>query len=280
MNSALLGKAALSMSESLISMNDPQAEEVQSEYQNRANSFGYQGVGIGVAYYRKVWPLDTHNEVVTQDIIDVFLPTAGHDSWEDWGFGLSRGFDSERPTEFSMCVVLGVGCSDGNALITDYVNEERVKVGVQTLELNYHLRRLAREYLEMDTEPDRNRMLRDIEQCDYAEPKSRIRLDHGGIYAPLPSGNLTLYEMARLVADEFLRTRRDTLLRSDWQHIGFAVRLDPVMPPIPPTVPSIMSEYVIAWRLPPGVERPAHFPRSAEQSIAETPRKRRSWWPF
>ena len=64
-----------------------------------------------------------------------------------------------------MCVVFGVGFSDGNALITDYVNEERVKAGVQPLELDYYLRRLARDYLAMDTEPDRSRMLRDVEQC-------------------------------------------------------------------------------------------------------------------
>ena len=284
MNSSALGKAALSMSESLVPMQNPQGEQILSDYQQRAKSFGFQGGGVGVAYYRKVWPLDTHNEVITQDILNIFLPTAGHDSWEDWGFGLSRGFDSEKPTEFCMCVVFGVGFSDGNALITDYVNEERVKAGVQPLELDYHLRRLSRDYLAMDTEPDSNRMLRDIEQCDYSEPMSRIRLDHGGVYAPIPGGDLSLYEVARLVADEFLRTRRDTLLCSDWQHVGFAVQLEPVLPPMGLRVPSIMSEYVIAWRLPPNAERPAHFPPPfdrMEQPIVETPQKRRAWWwPF
>ena len=185
-NSSVLGKAALSMSESLVPMQNPQGEQILSDYQQRAKSFGYQGAGVGVAYYRKVWPLDTHNEVITQDILDIFLPTAGDDSWEDWGFGLSRGFDSEEPTEFCICVVFGLGFSDGNALITDYVNEERVKAGVQPLELDYHLRRLARDYLALDTEPDRSRMLKDIEQCDYAEPMSRIRLDHGACLCSTP----------------------------------------------------------------------------------------------
>ena len=284
MNSSSLGKAALSMSESLGPMQNPQGEQILSSYQQRAKSFGYQGAGVGVAYYRKIWPLDTHNEVIAQDILNIFLPTAEDDSWEDWGFGLSRGFDSEKPTEFCMCVVFGVGFSDGNALITDYVNEERVKAGVQPLELDYHLRRLARDYLVLDTEPDRNRMLRDIQRCDYAEPMSRIRFDHGGVYATHPGGDLSFYEVARLVADEFLRTRRDTLLRSDWQHVGFAVQLEPVLPPMDLRVPSIMSEYVIAWRLPPNAERPAHFPPPTdrmEQPIVETPRKRRAWWwPF
>ena len=281
-NSALLGKAALSMSESLMTMENPQAEHIQSEYQWRAKSHGYQGIEIGVAYYRKVWPLDTRDEVITQDILDAFLPVADHDHWEDWGFGLSRGFDSEKPTEFGMGVVFGVGYSDGNALVTDYINEERVKAGVQPLEINYHLRRLARNYLAMNTEPDSNRLWSDISQCDYAEPTSRIRIDHGGVYAPLPDNvdSFSISEVARLVADEYFRNRRESLLRSDWQHIGFAVRLEPVRPPMPPTVPSIMSEYVIAWQLPPGAERPAHFPPAADQSIVDPHRKRRWWWPF
>ena len=74
MNSSPLGKAALSMSESLVPMQNPQEEQILSDYQQRAKSFGYQGAGVGVAYYRKVWPLDTHNEGITQDITDVFFP--------------------------------------------------------------------------------------------------------------------------------------------------------------------------------------------------------------
>ena len=129
------------------------------------------------------------------------------------------------------------------------------------MEIDYHLRRLARNYLAMDTEPDSNSLWSDISQCDYAEPKTRVRIDHGGVYAPLPDNvyRFSISEVARLVADEYIRNRRESLLRSDWQHIGFAVRLDPVMPPTPPTVPSIMSEYVIAWRLPPDVERPTNL---------------------
>ena len=285
MDSSALGKAALSMSDSLMTIEDPQVEQIQSDYQQRARSFGYRGTGVGIAYYRKVWPLDTCNEVITQEILGLFLPTAGEDWWEDWGFGISRGLDADRPTEFCMCVVVGVGYSDGNALVTNHINQERVKVGVQPLELNYHLRRLARSYLAMDTEPDWNRISRDIEQCDYVEGMSRFRCDHRGVYAPLPDDRdaLSLHELARLVADELLRTRGESLMRSDWQHIGFAVKLEPVLPPMASAVPSIISEYVIAWRLPRGAVRPAHFPPPIDDppQIGETPQKRKAWWwPF
>ena len=79
MNSALLGKAALSMSESLMTIENPQEEQTQTEYHRRARSHGYQGIEVGVAYYRKVWPLNTRDEVITQDILDVFLPIVEHD---------------------------------------------------------------------------------------------------------------------------------------------------------------------------------------------------------
>ena len=45
------------------------------------------------------------------------------------------------------------------------------------------------------------------------------------------------------------------------------MRTDPVLPqdnPDVPDGPSIQAEFLIGWRLPEGVERPAHFPSPAE----------------
>ena len=282
---AALGKAALSMSESLITTENPLSEQFHSDYTRTVKSLGYPGAGVGVVYYRKVWPLETPNELIAQEIADLFIQQVGEDHWEDWGCGISRGFETRSPTEFCMCVVQGLGYLDGNSLVAKYVNEERVKAGTQPLEVNYHLRRMARNYLAMDTELDKSQLLRDLSQCDYAEPMSRVRSDYSGVYAPLPvdRDGISLHELTRLVANEFLSARGDVLLRSDWQDVGFAVKLDPVLSPMTRTVPSIMAEYVIAWHLPPNASRPTHFPPpiGALPSVGELPRKRRVWWwPF
>ena len=273
--SSTLGEAALPIQEALMTIEEPQEEQIQSDFQQRAQFSGYQGAGVGVAYYRKAWPLDTCNEMIAQEVLGIILQTATGDYWEDWSIGLSRGFDPRIPTEFRICVVVGLGYSDGNALVTNYINSERVKADVQPLELDYHLRRLARRYLAMDTEPDRNLLSKDIEECGYTDGMSRFRSDYSGVYAPLPSdrGRLSLDEVARLVADEYLKTRRESLMRSDWQHVGFAVKLEPARPPMASAVPSVMSEYVVAWRLPPGAERPAHFPPPIDDpaQLGETP---------
>ena len=284
MGNSLLGKAALSMSDSLMAMQNPKADQIQYEYQKFAKGLGYEGLEIGTTYYRKVWPLTTRNDVITHDILDIFLRASDGEAWEDWGFGISRGFNAEKPTEFCMCIVLGVGYKDGNALITNCINKARIKAGVQPLGLHPRLRHLAREYLVMDTEPEMSQVMRDIERSDYIEGSARARAGYGGVYAALPMGReVRAFEVARLVADEFIKARGESLLRSDWQHVGFAVKREPVLPPHAPTVPSVMAEYVIAWRLPPGLERPAHFPPPIidRRKIGETTQKRKSWWwPF
>ena len=285
-----LGKAALSMSDSLMPMENPDRDQIHlfNEYQQKAKAFGYEGAEIQMAYYRKVWPLEACNDAIIQDILDIFASAAEAEAWEDCAFGISRGFDAEQPTVFCMCVVLGLGYKDGNALVTKYINEERVKRGVQPLDLDPHLRCLAREYLAMDTEPDMSQITTDMERCDYmlgVPGGSRFRFSYGGVFAPYPmeQRSLNFFEGARLVVDEFLKARGDILLRSDWQDIGFAVKLEPVLPPHAPTVPSIMAEYLIAWRLPPGTERPAHFPTTIvdPRQAGEAPQKRKAWWwPF
>ena len=260
--SSALGKAALWSSESLITDENPQNERVYSEYRQKAEAAGYQGIGVAVAHYRKVWPLDTSNNVIAQDILDTFMPKAVEDSWEDWGFGISRGFDDNNPEQFCMCVVVGVGYSDGNALVTNYVNEERVKAGIQPLVLDYHLRHLARDYVAMNNEPDRSRLSIDIEQSSYVEGMSRFRSSYGRTFIPFPvdQDEISNYQLARLVADEVLKTAEESLLRSDWHDVGFAVKLEPVRTSTDSADLSIVTDCILAWRLPENTERPAHFP--------------------
>ena len=186
MGSSALGRAAMSMSESLVrDIENPEPEQITAEYQQRTESAGYRGAEVSVAYYRKTWPIDAPIELVANDILDLFLPTGLVDLWEDWGFGVSGGFDETNPSRFGTCVVLGTGWTDGNALVTNYINEERVKRGSEPLNVNYALRILAREYLAMDTEPDRRQILSDILQAGYAElgsanlvrPQRSVRAD-------------------------------------------------------------------------------------------------------
>ena len=156
----------------------------------------------------------------------------------------------------------GVGYSDANALVINYINEERAKVGSPPLEVSYHLRLLVRNYLAMYSEPEQSQILSDLSECGHLEPGLTVRRAYAGAYAPIPpeSGDLSAWDVARIVATELLKTYGEVLLRPDWQDIGLAVRLDPVIPPVGPEVPSIMAEYLVAWRLPEFVQRPAHFP--------------------
>ena len=178
----------------------------------------------------------------------------------------------DHETGFGVGVVFGVGYTDGNALVTNHINEPRRNAGVQPLELNHRLRNLARDYLALYSEPGPDQMRKDIEECGYLVPGITARWAYSGVYVPIQSGGGDLYvrDVARMVADQFLRAEGELLLRADWQDIGIAVRTDPVLPPDNPAVPagpSVQAEFLIGWRLPEGVERPAHFPPPSEPSM-------------
>ena len=269
MNSSPLGMAALSACQAMVAVEVPQSEQVQEDFRLAAVSMGYKGVEVGVAYYRHVWPLDTPNEQIARHILDVFDGAALQDHWEDWGFGVTKGKFIDEETGFGFGLVFGVGYTDGNALVTNHINDARRKVGVQPLELNHRLRNLARDYLALHSEPGPDQMRRDIEECGYLAPGITARWAYSGVYVPTRtvSGDIYLRDAARMVADEFLRAEGELLLRADWQDIGIAVRTDPVLPPDDPDVldgPSIQAEFLVGWRLPEGVERPVHFPPPAE----------------
>ena len=264
-NSAL-ASAALSTHETLMTTTNPSREQIQTDFQKRTQSVGYPGSRLGVLYDMGFWPLDAGENVIAQDILGNSLQTAVQDYWEDWSIGLSQSFIPTRPKEFLLCLVIGLGLTDGNALVTNYINRARVQAGVQPLEINDQLRTLARGYITLYSEPDRDQFSRDMEHSSYAEAGWRIRYDYSGVYVPRPKDfpELSIHAIAKLIADGLLRLRGDTLLRSDWQHIGIAVNTGRAMPPKEweegPRVPSMMAEYVIAWRLPPDTERPPHFP--------------------
>lgn len=268
MNSSALGRVAFTVCQSLMMDPDPQTGRIHADFEGRARALGYSGLELGVAYYREPWPLDTANEEIAQDIFARFTGAAEQDMWEDWGLGLGKGFNAETPNIFGMGMVFGLGYLDGNALITDHINEARVRAGVEPLELSYHLRRLARDYLPMDSHPEVSRIMDDLEGCGYRAPGFTTRWAYGGGYAPVPMGDGPIHvrDMAKLVANELLKTDGERLLRSDWQHIGVAVRVEPILPPEDPIVPSFQAEYLVGWRLPEGDERPEHFPPPIEDT--------------
>ena len=263
MDNSALGRAALSMSESLLAdIEHPQYEQMRSEYQQQVQSFDYRGLAVGLSWYREAWPLDTSNEEIAQDILDTFMPTTVEDRWEEFGLGISRGFDDNDPGRFCMCLVLGVG-ADGSAIVTNHINEMRVEKGLQPLESDYYLRRLAQDYVVLHDRPDENRISIDIEQSGYVKGMSRFRCSYGRTivaFPPIDEDEFSVHELARLVAGEVLKTHGEFVLRSDWQNVGIAVTLGHAINSTDAVELSIVIDCVLAWRLPENTERPAHFP--------------------
>ena len=269
MNSAALGRAAVPVCQKMVATEVPEFEQVKADLQRTAGQIGYGGLEVGVAYYRNTWPVDAPNEQIAHHIFEQFEGTASGDLWEDWGFGITRGRFIDHETGFGIAVVFGVGYTDGNALVTNHINEARRKAGIQPLELNHRLRNLARDYLALYSEPEPDQMREDIEECGYLAPGITARWSYSGVYVPIPNGGGDLYvrDVARMVAEQFLRIEGELLMRADWQDIGIAVKMNPVLPPDDPGVPagpSIQAEFLVGWRLPEGAERPAHFPPPAE----------------
>ena len=269
MNSAALGRAALWVCQKMVATEVPESEQVKADFQRAAGHIGYGGLEVGVSHYRQSWPLDTPNEQIVQHILQYFDGAASGDFWEDWGFGVTRGTFIDQQTGFGFGVVFGVGYTDGNALVTNYINEARQQGGVQPLELDHRLRNLARDYLALYSEPDTAQIRKDIEEYGYLREGITARWAYSGVYARIPvaSTGLDVRDIARLVADELLSAERELLMRADWQDIGIAVRTDPVLPPDDahvPDGPSIQAEFLVGWRLTEGVARPAHFPPPAE----------------
>ena len=283
-----LALAAGSLSDSILTqLSEPKHDHISADYRQRAYSAGYWGTNVGTTYYRKTWLIDTPNELIVNEYIDFFLEYGTVDFWEDMGLGFSWGHDDVNPHWIGICAVIGLGCTDGNALVTNFINDERMKQGVKPLSVNYALRLLARKYLAMDRSPDRDQIRSDIWLQGYAHPAARLWFHHTGVYAPMDTGRdaYTVHDFARLVADQYLLNYRDVLLSPRWTDVGFAVSPQPVLPTnVSPSVPSFASEFVIAKQIPQnftGLDT-IYWVRSPSPPDPQKnrPKKRRRWWPF
>ena len=286
-----LEDAALSLSGYLMTMESTDADHVSNEYTRLAFDEGYTGSGVSVSCFRKAWPMDTPEAEIAGEIIRTCCTHALEDYLEDYGLGVSWSVSPQTPKMLTLCVVLGVGYTDGSGLVINHVNRARKSAGVAPLVTNGGLRLMTRNYIGLTKEPEHDRMLEDLGYVGYAEPGDRVRFAYLGSYAPLPGGHaipLDMHELAMMVGTHLLGKHRVPLRRPDWQHIGLSIDPKPVLPPHEPRVPSILVESLVAWRLDGDVERPAHFPPSAKDPITTrystntdaAPKPKRRWWPF
>ena len=286
-NTDTLGVAAMELSQTIAQTEHPDIDAIVSDYRKRALELGYPGLGISASYCRNVWPLVVYDGDVVNEILG-YATSAQANYWEDYGLGLLKSSATTYPGQFGMCVVIGLGYTDGNALVVNYINEERKRAGVRPLEIDRRLRAISRSYLGMSTAAVPEQVNADIRQYRYLEPGYTVRYYYGGAYTPYPvnrvSTGMTISEIARLVADKLVGEYREVLLRPDWQHIGVAVNTRGEVPPTEPRVLSFTAEYVVGWRLEADAERPECFPPPLEaeptSDDSRTPTRKRRWWPF
>ena len=277
-----LEDAALALSGPLMTMEDPDEDDVSNEYTRLAIEEGYTGSEVNVSFFRMMCPVDKPETEIAGEILG-FCTRSLEDYWEDYGFGVSWNVGPQAPGMLSLCLVLGLGYTDGSALVAYHINKARRKVGVAPLEVNGGLRLVARNYIALNEHPEHQNVLADLGHVGYL-----------GSYAPFPGGRvipLNVREMAMMVATQLLKEYRESLSRPDWQHIGLSIALEPILTPHEPRVPSILVEAMVAWRLDEDAERPAHFPQSISGRTSTEPktgtdvtpqakRSRRRWWPF
>ena len=278
---AELGKPAMSISYPLAETDNPEIDVFLPDYRQRVTEEGYRGLEVSMAFSRRVWPIDTCNNVIAEDILETFTDALDN-VWEDFGIGSILNDRAVTPGDFGICAVLGLGYTDGNALVVSHIDKERRKLGAAPLEIDTSLRQISRAYLAMSGAIGTEQLNEDVMRYGYMKQGYRARYYHGGTFVPVPADwdeRLYIPDVARLCADELLRIDGERLTRSDWQHIGVAVQLGPVLPTHPKIererrVPSFTVEYIIGWRLLDSADRPTNFPSPPP----ETPRK--WWWPF
>ena len=269
----------------LVEIDYPDADEMTAEYKRLATTTGYRGQ-VDMRYLRKTYSLATPDELIAYEFIDHVSEAVMTDFLEDWAIASSVGYDERRPAAFGICFVLGGGWTDGNALVIQFINEERRRRGIRPLNVDPVLRQMARTYLALDTIPDMDQIHFDLFQLGYAHPSEKVSVNHSGVYAPLHNDrDISGPEVARLVADEYLRDG-ELLLKPAWKDIGVAVGTQPVLPVrVNPAVPSFLSEYVIARHVPTTMTALGGFymvsaPRRPAPPVEKAGRRRRWWWPF
>ena len=269
-----LGQAAVLVSSDLAGVQINEPKQVKDEFTRRIAEGEYDG-WVDVAYYRETWDMNTLDEEIIAGMTDVLCRQINNIAYEDFSVGVTCGYPNDDHSLFGVFAVIGYGCTDGSAYTLTRINEARKSMGVAPLELNHSLRILARNYISMDESPVPDQRNRDIWQSGYVGPETLVRHAYGGAYCPIPEGigivltenyaGITYEEMGNLAATGLLADYEETLLRSDWQHIGIAARL--VMNSTYGR--SVQVEYVVAWQLPEGAERPAHFPPPIDEPKAD-----------
>ena len=102
----VLGVAAMSISSAIFAdIENSEYGQILTEYKQLVTSNGYQGTEVGVAYYRKGWPIDTPDALIANEFIDHFLQTATTDLWEDCALGITSGLDENYPPVSSVSVL-------------------------------------------------------------------------------------------------------------------------------------------------------------------------------
>lgn len=221
-----LGPAAWRVSYDLAGVDVDGQEHVEAEYSQRVKEGKYDG-WTGVAYFREVWDMDTPDDVIISEMTDILCRQVGNFAYEDFGMGITCGYPNDDKSLFGVFIAIGYGCSDGSAYAIARVNRVRESSGVPTLEADYSLRSVARTYIALDTVPDDAQRLADLREAGYGKSEVRIRSFYSGAYSPAPEGKdqLTYEEVGDLAASGLLADHEETLLLSDWQDIGVAVRL-------------------------------------------------------
>ncbi|MYE54746.1 MAG: tetratricopeptide repeat protein [Chloroflexi bacterium] len=253
MGNSELGLAAWRVSHDLAGVDVDGQGHVEAEYGQRVKEVEYDG-WTGIAYFREVWDMDTPDDIIISEMTDVLCRQIGNFAYEDFGLGITCGYPNDDQSLFGVFIAIGYGCSDGGAYTIARVNRVRESSGVPALEADYSLRSVARTYISLDTVPDDAQRLADLREAGYGKPGVRIRSFYSGAYSPAPedTDQLTYEEVGGLAASGLLADHEETLLLSDWQDIGVAVRLTRHSETAPLCV---HAEFVVGRQLPQEAER-------------------------
>ncbi len=226
MGNSELGLAAWRVSYDLAGIDVDGQEQVEAEYGQRVKEVEYDG-WTGIAYFREVWAMDTPDEIIISEMTDVLCRQIGNFAYEDFGMGITCGYPNDDQSLFGVFIAIGYGCSDGSAYAIARVNRVRESSGVPILDAGYSLRSVARTYIALDTVPDDAQRLADLREAGYGKHGVGIRSFYSGAYSPAPKDidQLTYEEVGELAASGLLADHEETLLLSEWQDIGVAVRL-------------------------------------------------------
>ena len=284
---SILGKEAYLTS--LVLAEDELAEDTYDKYEMRVREGGYKG-HTAFSYVRHTWQLDTPDQVIVEDLLDLFSDDLfmGNVGWEDVGYGICPGYPDGDQSRIGICIVVGVGRVEGYVDALDHINSVRALEGANPLELSLELRETARRLDSID-EVTYAQLDKAIRESGYGGPTRRIRFAYNGAHKLMPEDitSVTYEEQGKRISDTLLEEHKDLLMRPDWQHIGFASGLVTRSKIDNSQGVWLQTSFILAWQMPEGAKRPTHFPPSLMEDehantnpqASEKPRKRR-WWPF